>query len=67
MVTYNIFSLFGHFELVGPILGILFLSVKRKLNVFVYLQFFLLNIYLIAVTKHAFQDPRPFWVKTEIK
>lgn len=64
MVIYNLFSLFGHIQIIGPIIGILFLAVYRKFNVLVYLSFYIFNVYLINVTKQAYQNPRPFWVKT---
>ena len=56
LFIYNFFSLFGHIPIVGPIVGILYLCAYRKINAFVYLIYFGFNVYLIAITKQAYQD-----------
>ena len=67
MVIYNLFSLFGHVQVVGPIIGLVFFAVYKKLSIFVFLIYYVFNVYLINVSKQAYQDPRPFWVKTQIQ
>lgn len=60
-IVYNIIALFGESFIVGPVMGLAYILVYRKLNAMVYIILVLFNVYLIAVTKQGFQDPRPFW------
>lgn len=66
VVIQNIISLLCEVFVIGGILVIYYIVVKRKLLLLVHLSYFLFAIYIIALLKQAFQQSRPIWYDERI-
>jgi membrane-associated phospholipid phosphatase len=49
------------------VMFVVYLAMKRKITVIVFIIFIHMKSYVIYVTKLAFMDPRPFWSTTHVK
>jgi hypothetical protein len=65
-VIQNIISILGNTFFIVAFLIVTHILAYRKLNTIVYLFYIVLNAYLIAVEKQAYQDPRPFFYDSRI-
>lgn len=66
VVIQNLLSLLCEIPVIGAILVIYYIVVKRKLLLLVHLSYFLFSIYIIALLKQAFQQSRPYWYDSRI-
>lgn len=66
-VIQNLISLLGNTFFIVAFLIVVHLLTYRKLNSIVYIFYIVINAYLIAVEKQAYQDPRPFHYDGNIK
>jgi hypothetical protein len=65
-VIQNLISILGNTYFIVAFLIFVHIVVYRKLNTIVYIFYIVINAYLIAVEKQAYQDPRPFFYDSRI-
>jgi len=62
----NLISILGNTAFIVAFLVVVHLLTYRKLCSIVYIFYIVINAYLIAVEKQAYQDPRPFHYDSHI-
>lgn len=65
-VIQNLISILGNTAFIVAFLVVVHLLTYRKLCSIVYIFYIVINAYLIAVEKQAYQDPRPFHYDSHI-
>lgn len=66
IVIQNILSILAS-QIIGIIIVIYLVLVKRKLTAIIHIGYFSLFTYLIGILNLAFQSPRPYWYDTRIQ
>lgn len=66
-IIQNLISILGNTYFIVAFLILVHIIAYRKLNTIVYIFYIVINAYLIAVEKQAYQDPRPFYYNSNIQ